>query len=198
MKRILLTVLMISGVIVARNIDETTGWEYDASTQQAFYMFANIEVDGVDVEAIDVLGAFKDGQCIGFTNAIPSSEGGYTTLPLMGLDGPVFGLIGGEVPDEILLFDTSKKQLSHFSDNKYPSNSPSNKPKLIMSVCINMGLSLFKWYIADLDLIDGKVEDPSKCLYLLVPPNKPTGFLAYKASSIVVDEKLTRSLALAK
>jgi len=107
MKTILLTVLMMFGVIIARNTDETTGWEYDASTQQAFYMFANIQVDGIDVEVADVLGAFKDGQCIGFTNAIPSSEGGYTTLPLMGQDGPVFGLNGGEVPDEILLYDTS-------------------------------------------------------------------------------------------
>lgn len=107
MKRVLLTILMMFGVMVARNTDETTGWEYDASTQQAFYMFANITVDGVDVEAADVLGAFKDGQCIGFTNAIPSSEGGYTTLPLMGQDGPVFGLNGGETPDEILLYDVS-------------------------------------------------------------------------------------------
>ena len=107
MKRVLLGVLMMFGVMIARNIDETTGWEYDASTQQAFYMFAGITVDGVDVEIADVLGAFKDGQCIGFTNAIPSSAGGHTTLPLMGQDGPVFGLNSGEVPDEILLYDTS-------------------------------------------------------------------------------------------
>jgi len=107
MRKVILSVLMLLGFMFARNVDETTGWEYDASTQQAFYMFASIEVDGVDVEAADVLGAFKDGQCIGFTNAIPSAEGGYTTLPLMGLDGPVFGLEGGQVPDEILLYDTS-------------------------------------------------------------------------------------------
>ena len=115
MKRILLTALMISGVIVARNIDETTGWEYDASTQQAFYMFEHIEVDGLDVESADVLGAFKDGQCIGFTNAIPSSEGGYSTLPLMGLDGAIFGLTGGQVPDEILLYDTSNGSTLSFN-----------------------------------------------------------------------------------
>ena len=67
---IILTVMVTA--LIGRNTDETTGWEYDASTQQAFYMFANIEVDDVDVEVADVLGAFKDGQCIGFTNAIPS------------------------------------------------------------------------------------------------------------------------------
>jgi len=107
MKRAPLIILMMLGAILARSVDETTGWEYDASTQQAFYMFENIEVDGFGVDEADVLGAFKDGICIGFTNAIPSSEGGYSTFPLMGQDGPVFGLNGGEVPDEILLYDVS-------------------------------------------------------------------------------------------
>ena len=107
MKRVLLIVLMMFSVVVARNIDETTGWEFDQSTTQSFYMFADITVDGADVDSDDVIGAFKEGICIGFTNAIPSSEGGYSTLPLMGQDGPVFGLNSGEVPDEILLYDVS-------------------------------------------------------------------------------------------
>ena len=98
---------MMFSVLVARNIDETTGWEFDQSTTQSFYMFADITVDGVDVDPADVIGAFIGGICIGFTNAIPSSEGGYSTLPLMGLDGPIPGLSPGEVPDQILLYDTS-------------------------------------------------------------------------------------------
>ena len=107
MKRALLLVTMVCGLIFPRNINELTGWEYDASTQQSFYMFESITIDGLDVQAEDVLGAFKDGQCIGFTTTIPSSDGGYTTLPLMGQDGPVFGLNGGETPDEIFLYDAS-------------------------------------------------------------------------------------------
>jgi hypothetical protein len=107
MKRLLLTILLVSGIMVARNTNEATGWEYDASTQQAFYMFESLSIDGLAVESSDVLGAFKDGQCIGFTNAIPDADGGYSTLPLMGQDGPVFGLSGGGSPDEILFYDAS-------------------------------------------------------------------------------------------
>ncbi len=107
MKRILLITLLMFGALVARNIDETTEWEYEQSTQQSFYMFESLTIDGEDVSADDVVGAFKDGTCVGFSNAIPTADGGYTTLPLMGQDGPVFGLTGGSTPDEILIYDTS-------------------------------------------------------------------------------------------
>ena len=48
-KAILLTLFMTFGALFARNIDEATGWEYDQSTLQAFYMFEAITVDGEDV-----------------------------------------------------------------------------------------------------------------------------------------------------
>jgi len=53
---IIFTVMVAA--LIGRVEDETTGWEYDASTQQAFYMFAHIEVDGVGIDSEDVLGAF--------------------------------------------------------------------------------------------------------------------------------------------
>ena len=60
MKRVLFITLMMFSAIVARNIDETTGWEFDQSTTQSFYMFADITVDGVDVDPAAILtGWFK-------------------------------------------------------------------------------------------------------------------------------------------
>ena len=49
MKRVLLIAILMLGAIVARNVDESTGWEYDQSTAQAFYMFEAIHVDNEDL-----------------------------------------------------------------------------------------------------------------------------------------------------
>ena len=45
MKRILLTVLMMSSVF-ARFTHEPTGWEYNQSTFQAFYLLEVVTIDG--------------------------------------------------------------------------------------------------------------------------------------------------------
>ena len=59
MKRLTITLLAISTLFARYEItvgDET--WSYDQSTFQSFYMYEAIEIDGVDVESDDVIGAF--------------------------------------------------------------------------------------------------------------------------------------------
>ena len=94
---------MILGLAVSQNINQETGWSYVQSTDQAFYVFESIEIngevvigDGATVQdedesycfqnsnSCDVVGAFFNGTCIGWVYADSS---GYTTVPAMGDDG---------------------------------------------------------------------------------------------------------------
>ena len=79
MKNILVMTLFLTSIF-SITIDEATGWEYDQSTLQAFYMLEVLTVDGQIAETEDVVGAFFDGVCVGFINADPN---GYTTIPLI-------------------------------------------------------------------------------------------------------------------
>ena len=84
-------------------VNQETGWSFDQSTLQAFYIFDSIEIDGNIVVgdgasaqdcdesyccqnpySCDVLGAFFYGTCIGW---IYADSAGYTTVPAMGYDG---------------------------------------------------------------------------------------------------------------
>ena len=104
---------------VSGTYNQETGWCFNQSTFQAFYMFQEIQIDGMPIEPGqgtwlgpgDVVGAFKDGVCLGWVYA-DVLEGGYsgngfTTLPIMGNDGTYFGLSNGDFPDEILIYDYS-------------------------------------------------------------------------------------------
>ena len=103
MKNILISMLLISAAF-SITIDEATGWEYDQSTLQAFYMLEVLTVDGEVAEPEDVVGAFFDDVCVGFINAGPN---GYTTVPLMGNDGGDYDYLNvGEVP-ELVVYDAS-------------------------------------------------------------------------------------------
>ena len=103
MKNILFSMLLFSAAF-SITIDEATGWEYDQSTLQAFYMLEVLTVDGDIAQSEDVVGAFFDGVCVGFINADPA---GYTTVPLMGNDGGDYDYLNvGEVPD-LFVYDAS-------------------------------------------------------------------------------------------
>ena len=109
---------IMSAIIIttgfSRNFHEATGWEYNQSTQQAFYMLEEITIDGGPVELIenypgsgegDHVGAFLNGVCVWFYPA----EDGFTTIPLMGEsgDGANEGYCSaGDVPD-LLFYDAS-------------------------------------------------------------------------------------------
>lgn len=84
MKKLLLTLTALSVVFGYQNCHEETGWCYEVSTQQAFYMFAIANVDGDLAEVgADVIGAFCNGTMVGWFLAAES----YTTVPAMGDDG---------------------------------------------------------------------------------------------------------------
>ena len=66
-RSIYLAILLISILFPVSNIE--TGWSYNQSTYQAFYLFESIEIEGELAEPGlgtttgpgDVIGAFKDG-----------------------------------------------------------------------------------------------------------------------------------------
>ena len=64
MKKIII-MMLLNASLFSITIDEATGWEYDQSTLQAFYMLESLTVDGDVVESDDVVGAFFDGVCVG-------------------------------------------------------------------------------------------------------------------------------------
>ena len=80
-------------------LNSETGWEYQQSTFQAFYMLEDTQIDGIAVESTDVIGAFKNGICVGWVYADP---GGFTTIPLMGDDGSEYSngyMLNEEIAD---------------------------------------------------------------------------------------------------
>ena len=83
MKKLLILFSFIT-ILNAGFVNPETGWEYQQSTFQAFYMLEVTTVDSDIAEAGDVIGAFKEGVCVGWVYADPT---GFTTIPLMGNDG---------------------------------------------------------------------------------------------------------------
>ena len=100
-----------------------TGWSYEQSTLQAFYIFENILIDGQDIDgdgatvqdaeesycfqnpsSCDVVGAFLNDICIGW---VYGDSAGYTTVPAMGNDGnqPGYAQIGDAI--EFGIYDSS-------------------------------------------------------------------------------------------
>lgn len=63
-------------------------FDYNQSTNQGFYYFESVMINGQEVDAIDWVGAFKDDICVGsrqWNTAI--CDGGICDLPVMGADG---------------------------------------------------------------------------------------------------------------
>ena len=105
MKKLLISISLVT-FLSAGFINPETGWEYQQSTFQGFYMLQSTQVDGAEAESSDVIGAFKDGVCVGWVYVDPS---GFTTVPLMGNDGsPAFGgyMSSGDTAD-LYIFDAT-------------------------------------------------------------------------------------------
>ena len=60
MKKLLILSSFIT-ILSAGFVNLETGWEYQQSTFQGFYMLETTEIDGATIEAADVIGAFKNG-----------------------------------------------------------------------------------------------------------------------------------------
>jgi hypothetical protein len=100
MKKLLTLITMLTVGFGYQNCHEPSGWCYDVSTFQCFYMFETATVDAelADWESgddSDVIGAFCGDTMVGFVLAAES----YSTVPAMGNDGnfPTY-CSGGDVP----------------------------------------------------------------------------------------------------
>ena len=105
MKKLLISISLVT-FLSAGFVNPETGWEYQQSTFQGFYMLQSTQVDGAEAESSDVIGAFKDGVCVGWVYVDPA---GFTTVPLMGNDGsPAFGgyMSSGDTAD-LYIFDAT-------------------------------------------------------------------------------------------
>ena len=119
MKKLLILISSLA-VLNAGFLNTETGWEYQQSTFQGFYMLESTQVDGVEVEGWDfseegevvssgdVIGAFKDGECVGWVHASPD---GFTTIPLMGNDGGFPAYMNNGDTVDLLIYDAINKML---------------------------------------------------------------------------------------
>ena len=72
-------------------------FEYNQSTEQAFYFILDATIDGVPIEEGDWIAAFKGNICVGSRQWI----GSYTDIPVMGDDGEEYSagyMLPGEYP----------------------------------------------------------------------------------------------------
>jgi len=122
-------------------VNQETGWSFDQSTLQAFYIFSEINVDGEVVVgdgspaqdcdesyccqnpySCDVLGAFYNGVCVGW---IYADSSGNTTVPANGNDGGEYSEDYPQNGDSIYfrLYDVSENRVLHFdSDLSVPDS----------------------------------------------------------------------------
>ncbi len=72
-------------------------FEYNQSTEQAFYFIIDASIDGMPIEEGDWIAAFKGDLCVGARQWI----GSYTDIPVMGDDGEEYSvgyMLPGEYP----------------------------------------------------------------------------------------------------
>jgi len=120
-------------------VNQETGWSFDQSTLQAFYIFSEVNVDGQVVVgdgspaqdcdesyccqnpySCDVLGAFYNGVCVGW---IYADSSGNTTVPANGNDGGEYSQDYPQNGDLVYfrLYDVSEDRVLHFdSDSSVP------------------------------------------------------------------------------
>ena len=152
-------------------INPETGWSYNQSTLQAFYIFNSVEIDGEvaigdgtigqncndsyccqNPGSCDVIGAFYNGTCIGWVYA---DSGGETTVPGMGNDG---GPDTQDYPNSggfvyFRLYDASEERVLHFdSDLSVPDSVTCLNPQSGESgdcVWNNFGIYLCENFMLD-------------------------------------------------
>ena len=95
---------------------------FNTSSQQAFYYFNFITIDGIDIESEDWVGAFKNDICIGSRQwDISQCNGNVCDIPIMGYDGEEYSLgyiENGEIPT-FKIYD--------YSENIYYDATPSSE-----------------------------------------------------------------------
>jgi hypothetical protein len=74
---------ILDSLYTGNEVFPNTDFDFLQSTSQSFYYIINASVNGNPIENDDVIGAFRDGICVGYRNWI----GNYTDIPVMGNDG---------------------------------------------------------------------------------------------------------------
>ena len=49
-------------------IADGPGWTYYQTSNQAFYLFEELAIEGIEPDELDVIGAFKNDVCVGWIN----------------------------------------------------------------------------------------------------------------------------------
>ena len=102
----------IQSISFANNgiIADGTGWTYYQTSNQAFYLFEELAIEGIELDELDLIGAFKNDVCVGWINY---DDDGFTAVPAMGSesDGSYsFYMIDGDIPD-FKFYDFSQKYI---------------------------------------------------------------------------------------
>lgn len=129
------TLILCSAFALSSFVNQETGWSFDQSTLQAFYMFETIEINGDVIvgdgssaqdcstsyccqnpNSCDVLGAFFNGECIGW---IYADSSGYTTVPANGNDGGDYSQNYPQTGDMVYfrLYDASEDLILNFDSD---------------------------------------------------------------------------------
>ena len=90
--------------------DPPVEFQFNQSSQQAFYYIVFAESQGSEIEYEDWVAAFRDDICVGAV----SWQGAYTTLPVMGDSGNPWTegyMLPGEFPD-YKIFDQSENAIT--------------------------------------------------------------------------------------
>ena len=120
MKKLVIIGMLLGGIFARNSIDVGSHgeWSFNQSTLQAFYMLEAITIDGVDpdAEGADIVGAFFNDVCVGFYPA----GAAYTTVPLMGNDGPSTSdyMSAGDVA-ELRYYDASNDAILELSPGNF-------------------------------------------------------------------------------
>ena len=79
---------------------EPSGFEFNTSTQQGFYYFSSVSINGEELSESDWIGAFIDGVCVGARQYIGCSDG-VCDVPVFGDDGNSYSegyATSGDIP----------------------------------------------------------------------------------------------------
>ena len=95
---------------------------FNTSSKQAFYYFDTITIDGIEIDSVDWVGAFKNDICIGSRQwDISQCNSNVCDIPIMGYDGEEYSL--GYIEDgEIPTF-----KIYDYSENIYYDATPSSE-----------------------------------------------------------------------
>ena len=117
MPKIIKIVLSILSLSLGYSSVTPVEFEYNQSTEQAFYFIIDASIDGMPIEEGDWVAAFKGDLCVGSRQWI----GSYTDIPVMGDDGEEYSA-GYMLPGEYPTFKVYKLSDSNIF-NAHPSEN---------------------------------------------------------------------------